>query len=262
MKILTSITNFLKSRLAWILGIAVILLLLLNVKSCNENKSYKGQVAILDSLTLANQTKDSIINADGKTITIQEAIVVRQKDQLKALTDEVFNLKKKNTRKSDVVTVYVKETTDVDIDSILAGYTDTLKFKKFSDSVTKQCQEVIKYMEDSTLAVPRKFEDSTQYFSVNGSVTKDGVVIKNVYIPDTIHTRVVEHKGGLLKRDSKGKRHLILKKYIEIQTFHTNPYIKTTGLNSVIYKPQSKGGLLKSILLIGAGILIHQQTTK
>ena len=155
MKILTSITNFLKSRLAWILGIAVILLLLLNVKSCNENKSYKGQVAILDSLTLANQTKDSIINADGKVITIQETIVVRQKDQLKALTDEVFNLKKKNTRKSDVVTVYVKETTDVDIDSILAGYTDTLKFKKFSDSVTKQCQEVIKYMEDSTLLLCR-----------------------------------------------------------------------------------------------------------
>lgn len=241
-------------------GIFVIMVLwLLSLKTCTQNNPYQNQQATIDSLTLANQKYDSIINKKNQTIYIQTAIVTSNQATIKNLTDSIFNLKKKNIRKSDKVQSYVATYTDTELEDYLLGFKDTLEFKQFADSVSNQCSEVINYMKANTITVPRTVEDSSANFKFKGTISQQGLKIDSLSFPDSTYTISVEHKGGLLKKDSKGKRHFLLQKSIEVQTFHTNPYVKVTGINSVIYKPKVKQHWLERIIIAaGASYLTYK----
>ena len=242
---LNKVLNFFKTYKKWFIygGIAIVAIIILSsIQTCNKNRSFQNELKDEEilSLRLQLQTKDSIINKRDQTIILQTAVSVRDQKQIKAYSDSIFALKSKNTRKSDKILAHVTQGTKTKIVNTLVPYVDSLKFKKFSDSVMANCKEVIKYMKDSTVPTGTVSKDSTKDYEIAGTVTKKGFKIDSLSINDSTHLRFVEHKGGLLKRDSKGKRHFILKRSIEVQILHTNPLVKVTSLNSIFYTPKAK----------------------
>lgn len=255
------IKDFIKKNERYITyGVFVIVVLwLLSLKTCTQNNPYQNQQATIDSLTLANQKYDSILNKKNETIYVQTAIVTSNQATIKNLTDSIFDLKKKNTRKSDKVQSYVATYTDTELEDYLLGFKDTTEFKQFADSVANQCSEIISYMKANTLTVPRTIEDSSKDFKFKGTIDKNGFTINKLSFPDSTYIAFIEHKGGLLKRDILGKRHLFTKKSVSLEIKHTNPLVKVTGLNSIIYKPKVKQRWFeRAIIAAGASYLTYK----
>jgi hypothetical protein len=222
-----------------ILGVAVLLLL---VNTCRINRNYANQHETIDSLQLANQTLDSITNKQGETILTQEAIITGSTDAIDALTDTIFDLKAKDARNQKTI-AYYKNDNVVILNGVNVPYLDSAYMKYFSDSVTAQCQEVIRYMQDSMVHVGMKAGDSTQYYSISQTVNKSGITIDSLSIPNTLQLRFVEKKNGFLKPKS-----------IEVQFFNSNPLVKTTSSNSVIYRPKKKSFLTRVVLPVAVGV--------
>lgn len=240
----------------------LVIIFIVSLPTCNKNTDYQNQNNdSFDSLALV-QKYDSILNKKDQQIYLQTAIVTNNQALIKKLSDSVFDLKKKNTRKSDNVITYTSSYTDTELEDYLLGFKDTTEFRQFSDSVTKACEEVINYAKANTITVPRTLKDSSEHFKFVGTLTKAGLNIDTLSFPDSTYSRIVEHKGGLLKRDSKGKLHVFLKKSFEFQTFHTNPYVKTKQINSIVFKPKEKQRWLERIAIAGASIYITSKILK
>lgn len=223
--------------------IITVSLFLLSRSSCNRGNSDSSR--IIDSLTLANQRLDSLVNIQGQMIFEQEAIVTESKEAIVDLTDSIFKLKNKHDRQIKQVIAYYKGTTQTHLDSVFIPYTDTLLQRKFEDSIRQKCQEVLKYVSDSFILVPRKVKHETPYYHFTGTVKKEGLEINHLSFPDTLQLRFITKKGGFLKKPT-----------YQVQFFHSNPHVTQTGSNSVIYKPPRKPRLLEKALLIGAGLFI------
>ena len=240
---------------------ALLILWVLSLKTCNKNSPYANQQSTIDSLTLANQKMETIVNEKNQEVKVQTAIVVRNQETIDKYADEIFALKKKNSKNTHTTGI-VSQVTETGVDSVEVAYVDTVAFKKFSDSVNKKCAEVIAYMKESTITIPRTVEDSTKDFIFKGEVTKTGFNINKISFPDSTSVRFVTHKGGLFKRNSLGKVKLWTKKSIEAQVVHSNPYVKVTNMNSVFFVPEVKQRWLERILIAAASVLITTQILK
>lgn len=243
----------------WATIAVLALALIFSAATCSHYKSKNV------ALALENQKLDSIVNKYGQIITIQEAVVIRtndEKEQLKAITDSLFNLTSKQQKQIKDVIAFYKGVTNTIIRDKLVPYKDTTGRKQWQDSLRKQCQQVIDYYEDNYISVPKQATDSTEHFSAVLTVSKEGVTINNLSIPDSQYIRFNVMKGGLFKKDTYGKRHIILNKRIQVQVLHTNPLVHVTGQQSAIYIPPKKARWLEKALLIGAGIGIKTLITK
>jgi len=259
-QIFASILAFLRRNEKFILYVllALVLVWLLSLKTCNKNSPYTNEQATIDSLTLANQKMATIINEKNQEVQVQTAIVVRSQETIDKYADEIFALKKKNSKNTHTTGI-VTQVTNTGVDSVEIAYVDTVAFRKFSDSVNKHCAEVIAYMKESTITIPRTVEDSTKDFIFKGEVTKEGFNIGRISFPDSTSVRFVEHKGGLFKRNSLGKVKFWTKKSIEAQVVHSNKYVKVTNMNSVFYVPKVKQRWGERIAIVAATIFLTTQ---
>lgn len=203
---------------------------------------------------MANQKIDSIKNELAQTVIVQETIVTNSKEEIGRLTDDIFNLKKKNERQIKEVVAYYKGIINTTLKDIDVPYVDTID--TFPDLKDAECEVALEYYKANTVPVPRTVRDSTKDYKVDMTVTKAGVRINNLEIPDSQYVRFVNLKGGFLKKDQQGKRHLFLKQSVQVQVLHTSPFIKVTGGNSVIYQAKKKGRWLEKGLLIGLGVFL------
>lgn len=226
--------------------IAILAIFLILTQTCSPH--YKNEKDTIDSLTLANQKLVDVKNQQGDVIHTQTTIVTSSQEAMKKLTDSIFSLTKKQEKQIKDIVAFYRERTSTIIKNIPIPYIDTLSMKKFSDSVTQQCSEVIRYMNDSTITVPRIAKDSNTNYSASITVSRKNVTIDSLSIPDLLSLRVVEKKGGLFKKRS-----------FEIQFKHSNPLVTTIGVNSVVYKPRPKLGLIPKIALIGLGVFLGTQ---
>lgn len=246
------IKNFLKSNekiiVYSLLGIAIIWLL--SLKTCNKNNPYANQQSTIDSLMLANQKYDSIVNKKGQNVAIQTSIVTDNQGQLKVLSDSIFDLKRKLS-KADKVLSHVAQFTNVGVTDRLVTVTDSLDLSRIADSINKESDELVSYIKANTVSVPRTYLDSSKDFKFKATLSKNGLNINSLSFPDSTYIRFVEHKGGLLKFDSKAHLHLFKRKSIEVQIVHTNPYVKVTGLQSVYYVPKAKQKWIERAIIAG-----------
>jgi len=244
-----------------IIAVLFIALCFTQFRNCTINNSLRNTV---DSLTLANQTLDSIKNVQGQTIYTQAALVTSQQEDIVAYTNRIFDLKKQNERLVKKVLAYQGETTVTKIDTVEVPFVDTVERQKFSDSVEAKCAEVINFYELNYIKVPRVAKDSTANYSIDISTTKTGNVINSLNIPDSNYFRIIEKKGGFFRKVQvrqedgtvKKKLKFHVPKTIEFQSFHTNPLVHVTGQTSIYYTPAKKGRWLEKALFIGAGIFI------
>ena len=136
-----------KSYLIGGLTLVVILLLMLNINSCNGRKSSESKV---------NELRDSVVqvttflNQSGQKVEQLEAQVTNNQASIRQLTDDKFNLTRKHEKEIKQIHAYYKGQTSVDIDTQYVPYVDTTGRKKWQDSVMANCKDVIDYYEDST----------------------------------------------------------------------------------------------------------------
>src|SRR5690606_24173390 len=74
----------------------------------------------------------------------------------------------------------------------------------------------------------RDFNAKTDFYTINGQSSNTGVKINQIEIPNTLSFVIGEKKMGLFKS------------VLQIEAVNSNPYIKTTGLDSYIYTQKQK----------------------
>lgn len=190
---------------------------------------------------LSNQKLDSMLNRKGQTIIKQESIIVDNKKLLDKLTDSIFDLKEKDKRNRQTI-AYYKGVNTTSIKKVEVPYLDSIGMKKFSDSVELLCEEVINYLQDSTVLVGSKAYVATPYYEISQTINKSSITIDSLKIKDTLQLRFVE-RSRFLKSPT-----------IEVQFFHTNPYISTSESNSVIYKPKKKSFFKRVVVPVAVGV--------
>jgi len=246
-----------KLDIKWILIIGLSLALLWSMRTCGEKNKQISQ------LELNKQTTDSLKNELGQTVLTQQSIITDNKQAIKDLTDSIFNLTKAQDKRIKDVIAYYSSQTKIEFKDKLVPYKDTVGRKKWEDSVlARQCSAVINYYESNYIKVPRTAVDSTPDYKATFTAEKQGIKINDLTILDSQYIRFVTIKGGILKKDASGKRHLFTKQSIQVQVLHTNKLLQTTGQNSAIYIAPKKGRWLEKAILIGGGIFLGLQLNK
>lgn len=233
-----------------ILIVVLSAILLFSVKKCSDYQQDNTQ------LTLANQRLDSAYNLKNQLLISSQTEIATSQQQLRDATDSFFAMNKKWERRIKEVLAFYRTTTITRIDSTLVPYVDSAAMVAWADSIKQQCQGVIDYYEANYLALPKTARDSTDKYVADFTATQSGININTLAIPDSQYLRFVVLKGGILKKDQNGKRHLFTPRSYQVQVLHTNPLIQTTSTSSVIYRPPKRGKWLEKTLLIGAGIFL------
>ena len=193
-------------------------------------------------LQVEKQEFKKVVNTQGDTILKQKAVIVKDKEQLKTFTDSIFKLKQEI---KNVITYY-REITTITWDTVYIPYVDTQYIPnpllQTGDTITKELKAYI----NNSIQVPNSFYKDSLLFTIKGQVTKEGVRIDSLNIPDTFNLRIVETKGKLFKPS-----------FVEFQSFHSNKLVKVTGANSILYKLPRKTFwqvVLDKLIWIGVGI--------
>jgi hypothetical protein len=231
-------------RIEIVAAAIIILCTVFGITKCQSDRAYRDQAATIDSLVLANQQLITKLNKAGDTIHTQTAIVTSSQEQIKSLTDSIFNLRRKDERKVKEVIAYWRERTSTRVDSFETSWVDTLAMRRFKDSVESRCKDVISYMRDSTISVPRTSRGDSLQFSYDVTVVRKGLVFNRIEFADSLDSRFVE-SGGFLKKRS-----------IEVQFKHSNPNVKVVGSNSVYYKPRYRGRWAERVILALVGVFV------
>lgn len=221
-----------------IAGLSIVILLLLVFlipQSSSQKKTITEQALRLQKL-------DSLTNKYGETIYTQNSIISYNKEEISALTDSIFSLKKKDRKNTETI-AYLQTRSRIVTRDILVPYKDSIGMKKFSDSISLLCKDVIEFMNDSTIRVPKKAYLSNDSLAISLTIKKEGINIDSLSIKDTMDIRFVE------------KKRFLRRPVIEVQYKHSNPLFQSEGARSVFYVPKKKSPL-RHIVFIGAGILI------
>lgn len=241
-----------------------LIILLLQVDSC-RNRDFKAQQNKIDSLTLANQKLVQDTNRLGQIIDKQMVITTADQENLKTLTASLFNLMSADEKRIKQIDALIQIASKTGVRERVIPYVDLDRQKKFSDSIEKNCADVIAFYRKNAVELTDTTKsgeiakhvkiDSTQdkYFQFDADVLKNRFKINSLSFPDSQRIAVIETKGGLFKRGVDGKVKLWRRKSLEIQVVHTNPYIKVSGMSSVVYKPKVGGRWLERAVIFGAG---------
>jgi len=229
---------FLKSINKYSVILVCLILLLFSLRECSMQRriaklSVENEVLITKE-KFKTQSFDSIKSALNKTIYTQNAIIVTTEKAINQLSQEVFNLKKKDNKNLQTI-AYLKSVVKTKIDTIYISYTEIDSVPVFNS-----CKDSLDFYINNTIIIPKTVEIDSPYFKINQNITKNGVKINNLEFIDTLHQRIVETK-----------------KTIEVQFFHTNPYIRTTSSNSVVLNKPKKTfwqKLKQTFVLVGVGI--------
>jgi hypothetical protein len=232
-----------KFRWEWFVIAGLVVFLVLQ-KGCADARNKQLAVTI-DSLTLANQTLDSIKNKKDQTIYTQNVIATNMREQIKQLAQEKFDLKDKYERKvKDVQFFYQAKLRQKLPDSTLIRYTDTTLL------VPMDCDDLKVFVRDSMIKVPKHIELDSSFKGVtfDADILKDGLRINYLEFLDSQYIRVDKMKRNVWQ-------FLTFKpnKY-QVKVLHTSPYMQVLGQNSIIYVPPKKANIL--LKAIGAGGLI------
>lgn len=223
-------------------AIIIGLLIFLGTLDTCRNRDFQAQENRLDSVTLANQQLTQEKNRLGQIVSTQPVIITADQEELKKITAKNFQLMSQLEKRIKQVNTLIQEKSITGVEDMYIPYEDKQPF----DSSDNPCPPHM-------IATPKDIKlDTDSNFRFSGTILKDGFKINSIQFPDSQRIAVIETKGGFFKRDINGKRKFFRRKSLEIQVVHTNPYVKTIGLSSVIYQPKVKGRWLERFFIAGA----------
>lgn len=218
-----------------------IILLLVSLRACQNNREYEELNVKYEE---AVKIKDSL----GKTISVKDVEIVQNQEAMKNLRAELFQTTEKYNKKVKEVQALIAKGTQVVIKEVKVPYVDTVRMKKWADSITIKCAEVIHYYEDSTVRIGKQAKDSTKYYKIDATIQKEGIKMNEIKFIDSQYVAITKMKGGIFKRNTKGKFRLYVPPTTRVEIKHTNPYFQNTGVSSHVFEKKNNPGYGSGVL--------------
>jgi len=217
------------------------IILILIWKGCEIQKEKNELVEQVSSYTIGEKAFNKKMQQDSSTIATQNQTIMTQSDAIK------LGLLKLEGQVKDVQS-QVKESQEVIIKKVLVpyipdNYIDTSKgwYASLKNGViTKSLVDSLMF---NSLIVPRGFKKDDKWFTINGVVKKEGVMIDSIKIPNESSVTIGYKKSGFL---NLGRTPIV-----EIK--NTNPYIDVTKVSNVVIK-KNRGILNTKGFWIGVGV--------
>lgn len=232
-----------------IIGLTLVVIMLLFDK-CKTKEAFKALQVKYD--TDIAHVKDSM----GNVITVKDAEIVNSQESMKELRAKLFQTTDKYNKKVKEVEALIAQGTQVIIKEVPVPYVDTSKMKEWEDSIAIKCKDVIKYYEDSTVAIGKQAKDSTAYYKIDATIEKNGIKMNEIKFIDSQYVALTKMKGGILKRNTKGRLKLYVPPTTRVEIKHTNPYFQNTGADAFLFDKKAAGGYRSGLLHGALGTLI------
>lgn len=200
--------------------LAFVLMLIAFIIAVSNRNSVKRQ---LDDEKTKSELKDfsfdSLRNKHNQLVVEKGVLELNSKQEIKNLSAEVFDLKRKDEKRIKQVQALVRAGQKFRIDTVEIAYIDTI-----------EVVPGLMVSADSVVLPPKHFKDSTKNYVIDGTVLLKSVRINKLDIKDTISLRIAEQKPkGIVRRITQPNN-------IVVQVVHSNDAIKTTGLQTVVLK--------------------------
>jgi hypothetical protein len=154
------------------------------------------------------------------------------------------------------VKALIAKGTEVVIEDKPVPYIDTSRMKKWEDSVLSNCRDVIQYYEENTVPVGTLAKDSTQHYLMNMTVEKTNIRVNTIKFIDSQYVALTEMKGGMFKRNTKGKLKFYVPPRVRVEIKHTNPYFENKNVDAFFYESKSKNNYGRGIIHGAAGTFL------
>lgn len=222
-------------------ALAFIILILL-WKGCELKSEKEDLVNQVSNYQLGEKAFKKKVQDDSSTIATQTQTIMTQGDAIK------LGLLKLEGQIKDVQS-QVKESQEVIIKKVLVpyipdNYIDTTKgwyASLKSGQITKSLVDSLMF---HSLVVPRGFKKDDKWFTIDGVVRKDGVMIDSIKVPNESSVTIGYKKSGFL---NLGRTPIV-----EIK--NTNPYIDLKKVSNIVTK-KNKGIFNTKGFWIGVGVI-------
>lgn len=184
------------------------------------------------------QLVDSFHNRSGLQVVEQPVAETNDKEEIKKLSAQVFDLEKSLERKIREVSALVKAVQRFELRDTTIAYSGPPSGPP--DSLVKAKHVIIP---------PRKFDVSTKWYSIHGKVLLEGLQLDSLAVENEISFRVAQKKKGIFGRETI------------VQAINTNPHMSTTSMQSIIVKNKTSSWnkWIKPALTAAAAIIIKNQ---
>lgn len=220
-----------------VLAIIVIVLL---YKGCEMKKDRDNLLTQMNTLREGEKVFKTKILQDSSTLATQTQTILTQDEAIRlGLLKLEGDIKKVE---SQVIETTELAYNNVGVPYIPDGYVDTLKWlKNYKNGDTSKAtyDSII----NNSVIVPKSFGIDTKWYSINGKVKKDGLLIDSMKIPNETSVTIGYKKHGFLN----------LKSDPLVEVKNTNPYLRVSKMSNVVIKPNKN--IFKSRLFwMGIGI--------
>jgi hypothetical protein len=221
--------------------LAFIILILL-WKGCEIQREKDELVDQVSAYSIGEKAFKKKLQDDSSTIATQTQTIMTQGDAIKlGLLKLDGEIKKVQSQVRESQEVIIKK---VLVPFIPDNYVDTTKgwyASLKSGQITKSLVDSLMF---HSLIVPRGFKKEDKWFTIDGIVRKDGVMVDSLKIPNESSVTIGYKKSGFL---NLGKTPIV-----EIK--NSNPYIDVTKMSNIVIK-KNKSVFSKKGFWIGVGII-------
>lgn len=224
-----------------ILIVLAVLVLLLLLKSCDMAKENSRLLNQVSQYQLGQKAFDKKRLEDSSTIASQTQTILTQDEAIKLgllkLDGEIKKVQSQVSQKQEVVV------NEVEVPYIPNGFVDTSGWysRLKSGEVSK---ELIDSLDENCVIVNTGFQKTDKWYSINGKVKKDGILVDSLKLTNESSVTVGYKKTGFLGLKSEP--------IVEIK--NTNPYLSVTKMNNVVVH-KKKGIFQKKLFWTGLGVL-------
>jgi hypothetical protein len=202
-----------------------------SIKSCS-NKSLEIEAnegnwkfkyaAMVDSFSVER-------NEFGEQLAYQDQLLINEKQAKDLLAMENSSLKK--------IASSTKTKTVTKIKEVYIPFGEVVHARELSD--TNEIEE-----SDLNAENYRPFGLSTEWYSLNGRVFSEGLIVDSLSIKNEITTNIGWKKDKWYK-----------KKYAVVEVKNTNPHTEVTGMQNVVVRPPKKKFFQTTAFKVGVGVV-------
>lgn len=204
-------------RLSWI-HLALVIVVFLLFRQCSISDSLKSELSQIDKVK-----NDTIEHYETK-LGEQGATRLSLQGE-KASLQEFLSVSRDSTKQMERLAKKYK--------SIAAGV------KTITETVIDSI-EVPYRVDGKEFTIP--FNKTDKFYSLAGRSTNNGLYLDNITIPNSQSIIIGEKKAGFFSSEFR------------VDVINSNPYIKTTSLDSYVYKQRNKRFVIGPSVGVGIGI--------
>lgn len=222
------------------IGLCICIILLL-FKTCQMNQEHERLLTQITAYQIGEKAFKTKLLEDSSTLAQQTQTILTQEEAIRTgilkLEGDIKKVQSQVRQKQEI------SIEDIAVPFVPNGYADTTGWAKRIKEGDRSDSTLDSLLANSVI-VPSKFSKQDKWFSIDGEVQKDGIMVDSLKIQNESSVTIGYKKSGFLGLKSEP--------LVEIK--NTNPYLSVTKMNNVIVKP-NKSIFQKKGFWFGVGIL-------